>query len=281
MGIRGESIRRGLTLAMLPDRIDYKFDRPRSAGQLNCKGGAMKRFPSLPLPVLLALAISMAGLMFAGPVPAQPQAVGVATQERPAEIQIPNGPLPIRILVQSPADTVTDLQVICLFQSSPSNSLHGSLIEIDEKLKGLLERVRKPPLFRGELGETILITPPAGSLNARKLLVIGLGDSETFAPQRMELVGSILCREANRLGVAHPFFAPTILDGGVTKFGTGQVSEQVVSGFLRAAHMERALIDAGASQGQTVQDLTFLAGPTHASDTQQGIEKAIAADGTR
>lgn len=239
----------------------------------------MRKFSFFRLRTLLALAISIAGRVLAGPVPAQPQAGGVSTLAKPAKIRIPTGP--VRVLVQSPADTVTDLQVICLFQSIPSNSLHGSLSEINGKLNGLFDRIRKPSMFRGELGETMLIIPPGGSLNARKLLIIGLGDSETFTPQRMELVGSILYREANRLGVAHPFFAPTILDGGVTKFETGQVSEQVISGFLRAAATERALTDAGASQGQEIQDLTFLAGPTHAADTERGIEKAFAGDAAK
>jgi hypothetical protein len=241
----------------------------------------MKKLPSRRLPALLVLAISLAALVSGGPAPAPSQGSAFSTRAKPAEIQITSGPLPIRILVQSPADTVTDLQVICLFQSSPSNTLHGSLAEINKKLNGLLDQVRKPALFRGESGETILITPSAGSLNARKLLVIGLGDSQTFTPQRMELVGSIVYREANRLGVSHPFFAPTLLDGGVTKFGTGQVSEQVVAGFLRAARTERTLSGAGASQGLVVRGLTFLAGSAHAADTRQGIEKAITADGSR
>jgi hypothetical protein len=134
-------------------------------------------------------------------------------------------------------------------------------------------------LFRGELGETILITPPPGGLAATKLLIIGLGDSQTFKPQRMESVGSIVYCESNRLAIAHPFFAPTILDGGVTQYGTGQVSEQFIAGFLRAARTEKILKDAGGAPGQVVQDLTFLAGPTHATDTQQGVEKAIRANG--
>ena len=108
--------------------------------------------------------------------------------------------------------------MICLFRSSPLNTLHGSLAEMNEKLKGLLDRVRKPDLFRGELGETLLLAPPAGSLGAGKLLIIGLGDSQTFSSKRMQMVGEILYAEAARLGVAHPFFAPTILDGGVSKF---------------------------------------------------------------
>jgi hypothetical protein len=42
--------------------------------------------------------------------------------------------------------------------------LHGSLMEMNENLKGLLERICQRDLFRGELGETLLIAPPKGSL---------------------------------------------------------------------------------------------------------------------
>ena len=119
------------------------------------------------------------------------------------------------------------------------------------------------------------MAPPRDSLGARKLLIIGLGDSETFSPQRMQLVGEIVYTEASRLGVAHPFFAPTILDGGVTTFTTGQISEQVISGFLRAAETDKVIRDANASAGHSITALTFLAGPRYASSTREGIEKAI------
>jgi hypothetical protein len=198
-------------------------------------------------------------------------------QTSPAAIDIPNSPIPVQVLAQGPADTKTDLQVICLFRSSPENALHGSLIETNEKLKGLLDRVRNPNLFRGELGETLLLTPPKGGLGAKRLLIIGLGDSQTFSLQRMQLVGEILYTEASRIGVAHPFFAPTILDGGVSKFATGQVSEQVLTGFLRAAAIDKALKDAGASASPSVAALTFLAGAKNVSSTRDGIEKAISA----
>jgi hypothetical protein len=196
-------------------------------------------------------------------------------QNPPAIITIPGSPIPIQILTQGPADTLTDLQVICLFRSSPVNSLHGSLVEMNDKLKGLLDRIRKPELFRGELGETLLIAPPKGTLGARKVLMIGLGDSQTFNPQRMELVGQILYREAGNLGAAHPFFAPTILDGGVAKFTTGQIAEQVISGFLRAAATDKVIRDANASSNQPVTALTYLAGEKNVTSTREGIEKAI------
>jgi hypothetical protein len=199
----------------------------------------------------------------------------------PTEIKISNGPIPIRVLVQSPADSATDLQIICLFASTTENTLHGSLIEMNDKLSGLLDRIRHPNLFRGELGETLLIAPSAGTISAKRLLIIGLGDSETFTAERMDQVGSIVYRESNRLGVADPYFAPTILDGGVTKFATGEISEQFMRGFLRAANTERILKDANDSTAGTMQDFTFLAGQAHASDTKQGIERAIAAVTTK
>jgi hypothetical protein len=184
--------------------------------------------------------------------------------------------LPVKILMQSPADTQTDLQIICLFRSSPENTLHGSLLETNEKLHGLLDRIRRPDRFGGELGETLVLTPPPGTLAAKKLLLIGLGDSATFAPERMRFIGKVAIREANRIGVAHPFFAPTILDGGVTQFGTGQVAEQVVRGFREAIATHALVEDAGAASPRIVQDFTFLAGPKFAADTQAGIDRALA-----
>ena len=102
-------------------------------------------------------------------------------QTQPVAIDIADAPIPVQILVQSPAETDTDLQVICLFSSSPANTLHGSLVEANDRMRGLLDRVRSSSLFRGELGETLLLAPPRDSLGARKLLIIGLGDSETFS----------------------------------------------------------------------------------------------------
>ena len=99
---------------------------------------------------------------------------------QPASVEINGAPLPIRVLAQSPAETTTELQVICLFRSSPINTLHGSLTETNEKLHGLLDLLRKPELFRGEFAETVLVTPPAGSLGAKKLLIIGLGQFRGF-----------------------------------------------------------------------------------------------------
>ncbi len=188
---------------------------------------------------------------------------------------------PVDVLVQGPADTQTELQIICLFHSDPSNTLHGSLIEMNKKLNELLDHVRAPSLFAGDLGETLLIVPRSGTIPAHRLLIIGLGDSRSFTPARMNLVGAIAFTEASRLGVRHPFFAPTVLDGGVSGFNTGEIAEQFMRGFLRGQAVERQSHASGEAPLGSVEKLTFLAGAAHAADTQAGIAKAFAAQTPR
>jgi hypothetical protein len=182
---------------------------------------------------------------------------------------------PVEVLVQSPAETQTQLQVICLFRSEPANTLHGSLTELDQELGGLLTQIRKESLFTGALGETLLITPKPGSIHARKLLLIGLGDLQGFSPAREQLVGTVVFQEAAQLGIANPYFAPTVLDGGKAGIDTGDTAEQFLYGFLRARATELALHAAGMASGDGPVKLTFLAGAAHAESTRAGVAKAL------
>lgn len=192
-------------------------------------------------------------------------------------LTVSNASFPVDVLVESPAVTKTDLQAICLFQSDPSHTFRGSLTEIDQKLGGLLSQIHKANLFSGALGETLVIAPKPGTIPARRLLLIGLGDMDTFSPQREQQVGFIVFEEAERLGVNHPYFAPTVLDGGKTGTDTGEVAQQFLSGFLRAKAIQDVLRSAGASAGTSPRSLTFLAGPTHAENTRDGLARAFKA----
>ncbi len=193
----------------------------------------------------------------------------------PQTLTVSNASFPIDVLVESPAVTKTDLQAICLFQSDPSHTFHGSLMEIDQKLGGLLSQIHKSNLFSGALGETLLIAPEPGTIPARRLLLIGLGDLESFSPDREQQVGFIFFEEAERLGISHPYFAPTVLDGGKSGTDTGDVAQQFLSGFLRAKAIQDLLKHAGVAAGTSPGRLTFLAGPTHAANTRDGLARAF------
>jgi hypothetical protein len=210
-------------------------------------------------------------------------ALCVQAQTRPATtpiaesqaLTVPKASFPVDVLVESPAATKTDLQAICLFQPDPSHTFHGSLMEIDQKLGGLLGQIHKANLFSGALGETLLIAPKPGTIPARQLLLIGLGDLESFTPEREQQVGFIFFEEAERLGISHPYFAPTVLDGGKTGTDTGDVAKQFLSGFLRAKAIQDLLKNAGVAAGSSPRSLTFLAGPSHAANTRDGLAQAF------
>lgn len=179
------------------------------------------------------------------------------------------------VLAQAPENTDTEMQVICLFRTSPKNRLSGALAETDKALKGLLSEVRREDRFGGVLGETLVLTPAAGQLKARRLLIVGLGDSSSFTPDRMRWVGRIVVRECDRMGVAHPFFAPTVKDGGVGRFTTGQVAEQFALGAMDQYRMTLWLQKKGANGPSKVTAITYLAGPKYLPSTRAGIDKAL------
>lgn len=204
-------------------------------------------------------------------------AILLITATTPAVAQNSSTPFKVDVLATSPVVTDTDMQILCLFRATPKNKLDGALTLTDNALKGLLAQVRGQQKFGGLLGETLLITPPPGTMKAKHLLLIGMGDSETFSPERMRLIGKIVVRESDRLGVSHPYFAPTVKDGGVSKFTTGQISEQVILGARDAYSLAQYLQTQNADSGPKVTQITYLAGKEYASTTQDGITKAFAA----
>ena len=204
----------------------------------------------------------------AAQTPQQAPAVGT-------RLPIPNSILPADVLVQGPSEAPGDLQIICLFESDPDNKMLASLASMDQQLGGVLTQVRTHGLFRGDLGETMLLTPKPGVIAAHRLLIIGLGDRTTFTAQREELVGEIAYAESERLGVSAPTFAPTVIDGGFTGTDTGTIGSDFMKGFLRGRAIAAALYTAHTGPSPKVSRITFLAGPAHALDTQKGLATVL------
>jgi hypothetical protein len=215
--------------------------------------------------------------LLSGSLALRAQAPAAAAPTEGQVLPVASAGFPVEIMVESPDKTKAELQVICLFRTDTAVPLFGSLIVLDNKLGGALTKLRAGGLFRGELGETILLVPKPGTISASRLLIVGLGDLAGFVPAREQRVGWTVFQESARLGVAHPYFAPTVLDGGKKGMDTGQVSENFWLGFLRAKAAEDALRAVGASAGPGPSSLTFLAGGPYATTAQAGLARASAA----
>ncbi len=190
----------------------------------------------------------------------------------------------IEVLVQSPAAQNTPLQIVCLFEytegdistSPPAlpKELNG-MLHVDEALNGLITELRKTGKFEGHLLETLLITPQANTLPAKKLLIIGLGNREDFKPEIMRLVGLTGMREALRMGVASYSHASDLKDAGISS-PTAAVAGYVIQGAIEAYRTQMYLKKQHASDDLTVTKITLLSGPSFFEDSKIGIKKVMA-----
>ncbi|MEO3404722.1 M17 family peptidase N-terminal domain-containing protein [Mucilaginibacter sp. CAU 1740] len=169
--------------------------------------------------------------------------------------------------VQSPSGQATPLQIVCIFEyeegdlTSPQAlpAAANGLLHVDEALKGLITDLRKSGKFLGHRLETMLLTPPNGSMPAQKLLLVGLGNRKDFTPDVMTDIGRLGMREALRLGVSSYSHASDLKDGGVDS-PTAIVAVNVVKGALEAYETEQYLAGKKLTAHKPLVKVTLLAG---------------------
>ncbi len=125
-----------------------------------------------------------------------------AESAAPKENVFETKPLGIRLSIKmdGPYMEPADLQLICLFKHKASGDTYqGAAKDTDAHLHGLLSALRNRNEFVGELGETILFTPPRDSIPAKRFMVIGLGEEKDVSLDTLRIVGRIAAREAVRL----------------------------------------------------------------------------------
>src|SRR4051794_38858572 len=223
----------------------------------------------------------LAVLMLAGFGPAARPAEP-ADQVKEKALDAPNG-VTVKVRMEGPYTADVPLQVVCYFKYTPEGArkMTGAPVELDKRLGGVIASLRERGEFVGDEGETLLIIPPKGSIRAKALLLVGLGDEAALSPDVLERVGRTALREAARLGVGRVAYAPLIRDQGNSRFGTGDVAEAVLRGVLLAYDTEKRLQKQGLAKEFTLEQWNVEAGPAFFDDTvagtRQGIEDARAA----
>jgi len=186
-------------------------------------------------------------------------------------------------MVQGPSAEVADLQVACVFEYTEGDIFNSppalpaavnGMVHLDHDLNGIITEIRKSGKFAGHAFETLLITPPAGKIGSKKLLLIGLGDRTKFSPELMKSVGSVAMNEALRLGVSHYAFASDLKDGGIDS-PTALVANYVVAGTFEAYRTQAWLKDKKMATYKPLTKITLLAGPAFYTVAGEGIKEAI------
>jgi hypothetical protein len=223
-------------------------------------------------PYRLTLAL-LAGLWL---LPPPVTADGPATAVQETAVQGPNQ-VTLKVRMEGPSTADVPLQVVCYFRYTKEGvkRMQGAPVELDKNLGGVIGALRDRGEFQGDELETALIVPPEGSVKAKALLLIGLGDEAKLSLDTMERVGKVALREAARLGATKVAFAPLIRDQGNDVFKTGDTETAVVRGMLLAYDTERRLQKQGLAKGYTLEEWRVEAGPAYYDETVAGVKKAI------
>lgn len=186
-------------------------------------------------------------------------------------------------LVQGPSAAVAPLQIACVFEYTEGDiynsppalpvALNG-MVHLDKALNGLITELRKSGKFAGHAYETILITPPAGKLAAKQLLIIGLGDRNKFTPGMMTGIGQIAVRESLKLGVTSFSFASDLKDGGIDS-PTAEVAIDEVKGMFTEYRTQAWLKHKNMAKYKSLSKVILLAGPAFFTTAGGGIKEAI------
>jgi hypothetical protein len=176
-----------------------------------------------------------------------------------------------------PVTQTADLQIVCVFKHKPGgDTLIEAMQDFNDKLGHVLSTVRDRGEFVGELGETFLFLPPAGSITPKKVLLVGLGDEKDLSLDTLKVVGRVALREAVRLKAVHVSFAPTIRDQGNKIIEVGAGDEIVAENVISAYDTEKRLQAQGLAEPFSISDWTIEAGPTFFASAAEKVEHGIA-----
>jgi len=183
----------------------------------------------------------------------------------------------IRVRMEGPYTADTPLQVVCYFKYAKDGAkrMTGAPVELDKLLGGVINSLRLRGEFQGAPLETILIKPKAGTIRAKSLLLIGLGDESQLSLDVLERVGQTALRQAKAIGATHVAFAPLLRDQGNSALGVGAVEIAVVKGMLLAYDTELRLQREGLSNDYKLTDWSVEAGPAYFEETVAGVRKAV------
>src|SRR5882724_3852978 len=131
-----------------------------------------------------------------------------AAEPAKKSVQAPHGQT-ISVEMIGPVTQTTDLQILCVLRHDPAGDKYiEAMDDFNQKLHQLLSNLRERGEFSGELGETLLFTPPANTIAPKRVLLIGMGGESLLSLDRLKLAGVISARESVRLASTNVSFAP-------------------------------------------------------------------------
>jgi Cytosol aminopeptidase family, N-terminal domain len=217
--------------------------------------------------------LRMLALIGAATAAATPTAPGQPAAPKVMERSFVAGDgLTLTVRATKPQDLDCDLQIMGYFKHKASgDTVLSVIVDFDKMMGGPIKALRDRGEFMGEELETIVLTPPAGVMKPRKILLIGYGDESKFSLEVMRRVAVTATREAIRLGAKRAAFAPALFDQGYEKLHAREVAATFLQGVVPVYDTEKRLQKQGLAAPSALAEVILEAGPTHFDDVIAGV----------
>jgi hypothetical protein len=177
----------------------------------------------------------------------------------------------------APSAAECDLQIICVFKHNPAGDKYlDAMQDFDNKLGNLVSTLRNRGEFVGELGETLVFQTPPASIQAPRVLLIGLGAEQNLSLDTLRVIGRVAVREAVRLGAARVSFAPVLRDQGSDTLDVGDGDQAVAEQVVLAYDTEKRLQSRGLASEFSIAEWVIDAGPKFFADASAKVSRGVA-----
>jgi hypothetical protein len=221
-----------------------------------------------PLHLLALIGVATAATLTA---PGQPVAPKTMEKSFPA-----GEGLTLTVRATKPQDLDCDLQIMGYFKHKPAgDTVLSVIVDFDKIMGGPVKALRDRGEFMGDELETIVLTPPAGVMKPKKVLLVGYGDESKFSLDVMRRVAVTATREAIRLGAKRAAFAPALFDQGYEKLHAQEVAATFLQGVVPAYDTEKRLQKQGLAAPAALAEIVLEAGPTHFADVIAGVAQGL------
>ncbi len=175
-----------------------------------------------------------------------------------------------------PQDVECDLQVMGWFEHDPKgDTVVDVIVAFDQAMGRPIKNLVDKGAFTAAPLETVLLTPPAGAMKPKQVLMVGYGSKDKFALDAFKGVAAVTAREAVRLKAKKIAFAPAIIDQGYDKLHAKDVAPVFTRAFLTAYDTEVRLQADGLAPEFKLDEIYLEAGKTHFDDVVSGAAAGI------
>lgn len=92
-----------------------------------------------------------------------------------------------------------ELLVVGMFEHDDVNCRTGGANQLDTVLNGTFRRLREGGIFKGTIGETLMLSTPSPPIKARSLMLIGMGGSTPSPHLSIGMLTELAMRTALRM----------------------------------------------------------------------------------